>query len=167
MIHYALRCATGHEFDGWFRSSAAFDAQAASGLLSCPLCASTQVGRALMSPRVSSGLGPSAPTGLALQQDAPPQPGSGAGPAPAPAISVGGPPAIPDQVRAALQRIRAEVESKCDYVGPRFADAVRAMHDGSESPRAIYGETTPEQAVALADDGIEVTRIPWVPRADG
>ncbi len=161
MIHYALRCADSHEFDGWFRGSAAFDAQAASGLLACPVCSSTMVSRAMMAPRVSAGT----PAPALPSQDAPaqasPEPGQ------VPALSVGGLPAMPDQVRAALQRIRAEVERKCDYVGQHFADTARAMHDGSESPRPIYGETTPDQAAALAEDGIEVARIPWVPRADG
>ena len=35
------------------------------------------------------------------------------------------------------------------------------------APRGIYGETTSEQAEALAEDGIAIARIPWVPRADG
>ena len=30
----------------------------------------------------------------------------------------------------------------------------------------IYGETTPEQAEKLSDEGIEVAAIPWLPRAD-
>ena len=159
MIHYALRCADSHAFDGWFRSSAAFDAQAQAGLLACPVCAGTHVSRAMMAPRLSSG----APAPQPAPAPAAPAPEA----APAPGMSVGGLPALPDQVRATLQRLRAEVERKCDYVGPRFADAARAMHDGSETPRPIYGETTPDQAAALADDGIEVSRIPWVPRADG
>jgi hypothetical protein len=70
-------------------------------------------------------------------------------------------------VRAVLQRIRAEVEKSCDYVGPRFADAARDIASGAVPPRPIYGEATPEQEAELADEGIEVARIPWVPRAAG
>jgi hypothetical protein len=66
-----------------------------------------------------------------------------------------------------LQRIRAEVEKNCEYVGDSFADEARRIHKGESDARAIYGETTPEQAEALADDGIEVARIPWLPRAEG
>ena len=159
MIHYALLCAAGHEFDGWFPGSVAFDRQAEGGLLACPVCAGRQVSRAMMAPRVSSGARP--------MQAAAAAPAANAVAAPVASLAVGGPPPMPDQMRAALQRIRAEVESKCDYVGPHFAQAARAMHDGTETPRPIYGETTPEQADALAEDGIEVARIPWVPRADG
>jgi hypothetical protein len=75
--------------------------------------------------------------------------------------------AIPDQMRAMLQRMRAEVEKHCDYVGPEFAEEARKIHRGESQARSIYGETSPEQAEALSEDGIEFSRIPWVPRADG
>jgi len=66
-----------------------------------------------------------------------------------------------------LQRMRAEVEKNCDYVGPGFAGEARKMHRGESEYRGIYGETTEEQAESLAEEGISVARIPWVPRADG
>jgi hypothetical protein len=59
------------------------------------------------------------------------------------------------------------VERNCDYVGDQFAEEARRIHAGDSEKRGIYGETTPEQAEALAEDGIAVARIPWVPRADG
>ena len=155
MIHYQLQCSQGHGFDGWFRDSAAFDAQAEQGLLECPLCADTQVSRALMAPAVP-------------KRDRPaPQP-----PAPAKAEEPGPPVAVvgqrmPDQIRAMFQRLRAEVERNCDYVGQEFADEARRMHRGESERRGIYGEATSEQTEALADEGIEVARIPWLPRADG
>jgi len=168
MIHYDLRCGGGHTFDGWFRSSAAFDQQAAAGLLECPVCATTDVSRAIMAPRLSRGL-------AAPPQEAPaeaktvsvPEPRNVTAAPPSAAVAASGPPALPDEVRAVLQRLRAEVEQRCDYVGPRFAEEARAMHHGEQPRRSIYGETTPEEAETLADEGIEVSRIPWVPRADG
>ena len=171
MIHYDLRCDAGHCFDGWFRGSAAFDQQAGTGLLECPVCASPQVSRALMAPRLSRGARPPAapvrpePSRPVASKDAADR--SGVEAAKPGEVAVGGPPPLPDRVRAVLQRIRAEVEQKCDYVGPRFAETARAMHDGNVPARPIYGETTPDQAEALAEDGIEVASIPWVPRADG
>jgi hypothetical protein len=154
MIHYALRCAGGHEFDGWFKSGASFDAQSAAGLLDCPVCASTTVQRALMAPSISARAAPPAepPTKSAPVQDAAPTPA---------------PPAIPDQMRAVLQRMRAEIEKNCEYVGPHFASEVRRMAERAEPARPIYGEATPDEAEALAEDGIDVARIPWVPRAEG
>ncbi len=74
---------------------------------------------------------------------------------------------VPAKMLAALQRMRAEVEKHCDYVGPDFADQARAMHRGEVEPKGIYGETTDEQAESLAEDGIDIAKIPWVPRAYG
>ena len=163
MIHYQLRCGDGHAFDGWFRDSAAFDQQAGAGLLSCPVCGATDVKRALMAP--SLGRARAAPA--QVEPAAGPAPGAGPEPAvkPAPQPVVGG--ALPDGVRSMLQRMRAEVEKRCDYVGPAFAAEARRIHNGESEVRGIYGETTPEEAERLADDGIEVSRMPWVPRADG
>ena len=84
---------------------------------------------------------------------------------PSPPVAASG--AIPDRVRAMLQRVRAEVEKSCDYVGPQFAEEARKIHRGESERRGIYGEATPDQAESLADEGIEVARIPWVPRAEG
>jgi hypothetical protein len=74
---------------------------------------------------------------------------------------------IPAQMLAMLQRLRAEVEKSCDYVGPDFAEEARKIHNGEAEPRGIYGEATDAEAEALAEEGIEVARLPWVPRADG
>ncbi len=157
MIHYQLRCSADHGFDGWFRDSAAFDVQAERGLVECPACGDTRVNRALMAPRIAK----SRPV-LDGKTGEP-----AAVPAPVQETPVAGKDAVlPDKVRAALQRLRAEVERNCDYVGQDFAEEARRIHHGESESRGIYGESTPEQAEALAEDGIEVARIPWLPRAD-
>ncbi len=51
--------------------------------------------------------------------------------------------------------------------GPEFANEARRIHNGESEKRGIYGEASPAEAEALAEDGIEVSNIPWVPRADG
>lgn len=158
MIHYHVRCRHGHEFDGWFKDSSAFDRLAKRGLVECPTCGDTQVERALMTPAVATrDSRPAEPEIL------PPAPPPARRPARQMAMAAG---SVPDEVRAALQRIRAEVEKSCAYVGPAFADEARKMHKGESEARGIYGETTPEQAEALQEEGIEFARIPWVPRAD-
>ena len=53
------------------------------------------------------------------------------------------------------------------YVTAADAEEARRIHRGESERVGIYGEATPDQAQALAEDGIEVARIPWVPRADG
>ena len=167
MIHYQLRCDSDHGFDGWFRDSQAFDTQARAGLLSCPVCGTDAVTRALMAPAV--GKKRSAPEQVREQvreqvgeqvQVEGPVPGKAA-----PTAVAGG--GMPDAMRAMLQKMRAEVEARCDYVGPGFAAEARRIHKGESDARGIYGEATPEEAERLADDGITVAQIPWVPRADG
>jgi hypothetical protein len=165
MIHYNVRCSHGHEFDGWYTDSAGFDRLVGRGLVECPTCGDTKVQRAMMAPAVSTRQALPAPM-LTPPPQAPATPSQVSGPpSPPPMAMTGGP--IPDQMRAMLQRMRAEVEKQCDYVGPSFADEARKIHRGESQQRGIYGETTPEQAEALSDEGIEFARIPWVPRADG
>ena len=52
MIRYDLKCENGDEFDAWFGSIADYDKQAEAGLIECPHCGSTHVGKAPMAPAV-------------------------------------------------------------------------------------------------------------------
>ena len=54
MVKYQLICDLTHEFEGWFQTSAAFDAQNEEGLVTCPVCDSVTVRRALMTPNLAS-----------------------------------------------------------------------------------------------------------------
>jgi hypothetical protein len=110
----------------------------------------------LMAPAVSKGAALPVPVQPPAPPATPPVQGQKA---------TGGP--VPAQMIALLQRIRAEVEKNCDYVGNEFADEARRMHRGEIEHRGIYGEATEDQAESLADEGIDVSRVPWVPRADG
>jgi hypothetical protein len=150
MIHYQLCCSADHGFDGWFNDSAGFDKQVRMGLVECPTCGVSDVRRALMAPAVGRRSKPA--QAVAKRSDR--------------TVAVAKD-HLPDQVRAMLQKLRAEVEKNSDYVGGGFADEARRIHNGESDRRSIYGEASPEQAEALAEDGIEVSRIPWVPRADG
>ena len=77
-----------------------------------------------------------------------------------------GPPISPAQMRAALVELRRHVETNCDYVGPGFAEEARKIHYGEVDPRGIYGEATKEESHELAEEGISVGRIPWIPTTD-
>jgi hypothetical protein len=154
MIHYQVCCSQGHEFDGWFKDSAAFDRQAKRGLIECPVCADTRVTRALMAPALSKRSMAVVP----VETPAPPA-------AEAPKPVAGG--RMPAHLRVMLQQMRSEIERHCDYVGPQFAEEARKIHRGESEKRGIYGEATSEEAAALAEDGIEVANVPWVPLADG
>ncbi|EHM00887.1 ribosomal protein L32-like protein [Acetobacteraceae bacterium AT-5844] len=160
MIHYQLRCEQAHEFDGWYKDSTSFDKLAAAGLVECPVCGSAKVSRALMAPAIAK-------TRAERQEVAPQQP-QATPPSPPPAgpqQAAAGP--IPAQMVALLQRMRAEVEKNCDYVGNDFADEARKMHRGESELRGIYGEASDSDAEELREEGIDIARLPWVPRADG
>jgi len=52
MILFTLRCARGHQFEGWFRDGDGFEAQQKAGEISCPECGETKVEKAVMAPRL-------------------------------------------------------------------------------------------------------------------
>ena len=156
MISFTLRCDAGHQFESWFRNGDAFSSQAKAGLVECPHCGSAKVEKALMAPAVAKVAGAkgrpeAAPAPKAVEA------------APAKAVA---PKAIPAELVSLLQRMRAEVEKNCDYVGSQFAEEARRIHNGDADERGIYGEATEAEAEALRDEGIEIGNIPWLPRAD-
>lgn len=132
MIRYALRCDRGHDFDGWFRSSEAYDAMRAGGHVACAQCGSTQVDKSLMAPAVAAKSPAAEPS--------------------------------PNPLEAALQALRQEIEANSDYVGLRFADEARAMHEGRSPTRAIHGEARPDEARKLLEEGVPVAPLPFIPR---
>lgn len=163
MIHYQLRCtstAEEHPFDGWYKDSTAFEALQKAGLVECPVCGGTKVERALMAPAIPKKGRPARNAVVPA-----PAPETPAAPPAEASQAAAGP--MPAQLRAMLQKLRAEVEKNCDYVGKDFAEEARRIHRGEADARGIFGEATNSEAEALKDEGIEVGRIPWVPRADG
>jgi len=53
MIVFDLQCLDGGEtFEAWFRSSSDYEEQQAAGLVQCPFCASANIAKAPMAPRV-------------------------------------------------------------------------------------------------------------------
>ncbi len=170
MIRFSLRCDTGHEFDSWFKDSAAHERMAAAGLVDCPVCGDTRVSKALMAPAIRKTRGvkgrAEAPASKNPSADAaaPPAPQPPEPDHEVPRLAAG---PMPAQIVALLQRMRSEVEKSCEHVGKDFAKEARRIHEGEAEPRGIYGEATEAETEALREDGIDVARLPWVPRADG
>jgi hypothetical protein len=52
MILFTLRCAGGHEFEGWFRDGDTFEAQQKAGEIACPECGDIAIEKAVMAPRL-------------------------------------------------------------------------------------------------------------------
>jgi hypothetical protein len=135
MIHFALKCAADHQFEGWFRDGGTFERQAAAGEIACPHCGDSRIEKAIMAPRLARS------SATEKRPD-------------------------PAKLKEALRALRKHVEMNFEHVGPRFAEEARKIHQGEVDARNIYGEATPEEARALADEGIEFGRIPWVPPSD-
>lgn len=159
MIHYQLFCGQGHEFDGWFANSTAFEDQLERKLVACPFCNDTRVQRALMAPAIGRKSNRDPET--TVNAEPAPTP-----PAPAPATA---PALLPSpqqsmQMMDALQQIRTEIEQTCDYVGEEFAEEARKIHYGETDARGIYGETTLQDAQELIDEGIAIAPLPWLPK---
>lgn len=161
MILYALSCDNEHQFESWFKDSVAFDRQAKRKLVACPSCGSTAVRKAIMAPRLAKGAGvPAGESEAAAEAGAPAsrqpeQPGK--------AVALD-PKA--QALRKQLLELRRQVEANCDYVGPRFAEEARRIHYGERDPRGIYGESSQQEAEALAEEGIAVARLPWIDTGD-
>lgn len=141
MIVYDLRCRKSHRFEAWFRDSAAYDAQAAAGKVTCPTCGSRRVEKAPMAPRVAKARDGSV---AAREHDA----------------------KVHGALLRAAREIRRQVEENCDYVGPDFAEEARKIHYGETDPRGIYGETSDDEARTLREEGVAFKRVIWPARHD-
>ena len=62
---------------------------------------------------------------------------------------------------ARLAAAQAELFKDSDWVGERFADEARAMHEGEIEPRPVHGQATAEQAKSLIDDGVPIAPLPF------
>jgi hypothetical protein len=142
LIRYDLICAKGHEFDGWFSDSAAYDKQAKRGLISCTHCGVNKIEKQIMAPGIPTKgnrkseshtmtAGPLNPQAAAMMQ--------------------------------MLREYRKHVTENSENVGSKFADEARKIHFKEVKERPIYGEATADDAKALIEDGIDVHPIPRLP----
>jgi hypothetical protein len=146
VIVFDLRCDTGHVFEAWFGSSAAYEEQRTQGLVSCPLCGSGEIAKAVMAPNVAAKGNQRVQAPTSPSPEAPP----------------------PEVVKAAIQAIaamQAKALETSQWVGVAFADKARAMHLGEEPVAQIHGQATPDEAKALAEEGVPVAPLllPVVP----
>jgi hypothetical protein len=177
MIKYQLICDLTHEFEGWFQTSAAFDAQNQAGLVTCPVCDSVKVRRALMTPNLASPkrrrddvsrlptietshhLGNQAGTSAPSSQTASGQTASANVDLSKPAPSQ----AVLGEAIAQLRQLQRKIKSECRDAGTEFATEVRKMHYGDSEPENIYGYSSAEECESLADEGIDIMTLPWLP----
>jgi hypothetical protein len=162
MIRYTLVCNKRHEFESWFANSAAYDKQAKRGLVTCPLCGSAKVEKALMAPRLARVDTPS-PRKPAPAQPLPASPteaAPAATPTPTPVAMIS---PQEQEFRQKLRELRDHLVKNAENVGPRFPEEARKMHYGEAEHRSIYGIASPEDAKELHEEGIEFSPLPVLP----
>lgn len=155
MIRYRLQCDKAHQFEAWFRNAETFDRQAGRRQVTCPECGSADVTKALMAPNVitskAAGHKP-ADVPVTVPPASPPPTG--------PQRMVN---ASQRELVQMMRKLRDEVVAKSDYVGPRFAEEARKIHNEETEARGIYGEATEAEVKELAEDGVEVYPLPVLP----
>ena len=136
MIVLDLSCDQDHEFEAWFASSEALDAQLEKSLVSCPVCGSTHIRRLPAAPAVSLGRSkPSAQVSASAQA----------------------------QAARFLASLR-ELASGAEDVGDRFASEARKIHRGDAEERGIKGVATRDEVAELLDEGIDILPVPSDPK---
>jgi hypothetical protein len=143
VIAYNLICGDGHEFEGWFKDSAAYDAQAKKGVLACPVCGDDDVKKAIMAPAVKTSVTKAKGRQEVLAPDS----------------------NKPDQqkLRQFMAGYRKFIEENAEYVGPKFPEEARKIHYGETEERHIYGESTLGEARELVEEGIQIAPVPPYP----
>jgi hypothetical protein len=153
MIAFDLKCSFGHGFEGWFASSGDFHVQQSTGLLACPICDDVVVHKALSVPNVGR-------KGNQIVS-APAQAAPAADPVVGEVVNA---PAFPPQMVELMHKMAAaqtEMLKESEWVGREFAETARAIHYGEEGDRLIHGETSRDEAEALAEEGIAVAPLPF------
>lgn len=134
MIKYNLICDNEHEFEAWFSSSADYEVQRGKRQISCPHCSSLKIQKAIMAPHISSARKKEARKDKRASTLA--------------------------AMGALADKIKADIEANCDYVGDNFTDEARAIHYGEKEARPIYGEASAGQAKELIDEGVAIAPLP-------
>jgi len=141
MIKFHLLCANDHRFEGWFSNNAAYDEQTSKHKILCPVCSSREIEKAPMAPAIASS------TSRHKESDRKESETTA------------------DSLTQ-LKELRSYVEANAEHVGERFPEEVRKMHYGEIKKRNIYGDASDTEARDLAEEGINVARIPWAQRHD-
>ena len=148
-----LQCAHQHPFEGWFGSEDDYTSQLERGMVTCPLCGDARIEKKLSAPRLNlrgarardGGAAPADGTALAVvSNQAPAHPELAA-------------------LQARVLRALREVVAQSEDVGERFADEARAMHHGEVAHRHIRGQASPQEALELLGEGIDVLPLAMLP----
>ncbi len=138
MIIFDLACAQDHPFEGWFQSSATYDQQLESEMISCPHCGSTEIRRLPSAVHLAKPANTPAPTGEVVPVNS------------------------EAQLLSAYRQLMSVIIANSEDVGSDFAEEARRIHFMEAPARSIRGEASAEEYETLRDDGIEVLLLPTI-----
>lgn len=191
MIRFSLRCKNEHSFEGWFAGNEDYEKQKRTGLILCPVCNTSAVGKSLMLPNIATARAKAERRGQRekheLQGERGNRAANSAFSASASGSETGGGDvsALPCpksreealqkllvlqkmqrrklEVLHKLQDLARKMRENAENVGERFPEEARKIHFGEGKKRAIYGRAEAKEAQALLEDGIDILPLPRLP----
>lgn len=136
MICYSLICSENHEFDSWFANTDTYKKLKSQGFLSCTVCGSLNVEKAIMAPNV-----------LMNDQNETKEKKIVSSPS-----------------TKAITELKTHIEKNSEDVGNNFALLARKMHIGDMPERTIHGKASLSEAKSLSEDGVRIVPLPWFNR---
>ncbi len=108
------------------------------GFLTCPVCGSAKVSKALMAPSVSTARDKEQRQQMVMD-------------------------AARGEVIAKMREVVKTIRANAEDVGDRFPEEARRIHYGEAEQRGLIGQATVKEAAALLDEGIEIAPLPVLP----
>lgn len=150
MIKYTLKCSGGHQYDTWFANSSAYDALASKGQLQCPVCGTSDVSKALMTPSIPARQNRRETQPVDSEQSQKATSSAASGTLQSEAVEI-------------MRKLRDFVKENSEYVGPKFAEEARKIHHEETEVRSIYGEASGDDLTELHEEGIDFYPLPVLP----
>ena len=144
MILFDLSCENEHQFEAWFPSSQKYDEQRKRKLISCPICNSNKVKKALMAPNLNM-ISKSKSKSKNIKH-----------------VSIKNKKSLETNIK----KLRKLIETNTKDVGKNFAEEARKIYYGEKKSQSIRGETTKKEAKELIEEGIPCISMPWLSRED-
>jgi hypothetical protein len=138
MIKYKLICDSDHEFEGWFPNIREFDSQKKKGLLTCPMCESPNVDKAIMAPNVKKQKIKKMRKEIINDNMM-----------------------MASQAKNVMRMVKKHITKHFENVGDKFYDEAIKASDGQRDDK-FYGTPTKQEVDDLLDDGVDLFHVPEI-----
>ena len=138
MIKFKLICKDCETtFDSWFSSSKEYEKLKKKKFLNCYFCNSLNIGKALMSPSVSTSKNN--------------------------LIDINSSSEKYREIKKTISKYQEFIKKNFEYVGENFAYEARSLHyKDKKKAKGIYGTATKEDLNELKEEGIKAEVLPWI-----